>query len=474
MLSADDYLCIPKDYFQWLAFQSSKARKLTALNWSVSGEALDYGDGQTFALGAELAIFIEGFATGRPLIPFVHLLHFLHLLEPGSHAPSEDLAQLSYAFVQTGRLLRNAGALAAHLCAGVSSCDERVDVVALCRQLSSAPLMVEACARQTMLRRKRPALCPPLGPERFEKKLREALKALSHEEIEHWFRHGRGPVEEAAKEIARELAARPRSLSRALAALARRKRLAGAVSLVGHLEGALTLPPRRLEHQPLAVGGYADVTTRGHPEHLLPHQFALDGMEFLRRFAEREMLYFRREEPHAPASEDLVVLLDQGVRTWGDVRLVLSAAVLALGKMAVRKKVPFRFAVTSARGRVVDPLQEDDETIGEMLESSDLTPEPGLALERVLEDRAAGARDVVVLTHPRNLSEENVIAAARRVSPGTRLFALTVDGHGAVSLSELRHGDPAKLKQFRVNIPGRATSVPHPEPSRLNIGTYSA
>ena len=25
MLTVDDYLCIPKDYFQWLAFQSSKA-----------------------------------------------------------------------------------------------------------------------------------------------------------------------------------------------------------------------------------------------------------------------------------------------------------------------------------------------------------------------------------------------------------------------------------------------------------------
>ena len=200
-------------------------------------------------------------------------------------------------------------------------------------------------------------------------------------------------MEEAAKEIAREArcqasVAQSRTCRAGPAEAPRRRRVSGWA-----LGRRLSLPPRRLEHQPVAVGGYADVTTRGHPEHLLPHQFALDGMEFLRRFAEREMLYFRREEPHAPASEELVVLLDQGVRTWGDVRLVLSAAVLAvLGKMAVRKKLSFRFAATSARGRVIDPLQEDDETIGEMLEASDLTAEPGLALERVLEDRAAGTR----------------------------------------------------------------------------------
>ena len=48
-------------------------------------------------------------------------------------------------------------------------------------------------------------------------------------------------------------------------------------------------------------------------------QFALEPMEFLRRLAEHEMLYFRREEPHERVSEDLVVLLDQGVRTWGPV-----------------------------------------------------------------------------------------------------------------------------------------------------------
>ena len=66
-----------------------------------------------------------------------------------------------------------------------------------------------------------------------------------------------------------------------------------------------------------------------------------------------------------------------------------------------------------------------------------------------------------------------MIAAARRVSPSTRLFALTVDAYGTVSLSELRHGDLAKLKQFHVNILVPPTSAPRPETSRLNIGTYS-
>ena len=59
----------------------------------------------------------------------------------------------------------------------------------------------------------------------------------------------------------------------------------------------LTLPPRRFVPQELPVGGYTDIVTRGQIEHLLPTQFALDELEFLRRFAENELLYFRREEP---------------------------------------------------------------------------------------------------------------------------------------------------------------------------------
>ena len=74
-------------------------------------------------------------------------------------------------------------------------------------------------------------------------------------------------------------------------------------------------------------GGYTDITTRGAPERILPIQFALDGEEFLRRFAERELLYFHREDVREPLTEELVILLDQGVRTWGDVRLLLSGAV---------------------------------------------------------------------------------------------------------------------------------------------------
>ena len=127
--------------------------------------------------------------------------------------------------------------------------------------------------------------------------------------------------------------------------------------LVSRLEGALSLPPRRLAWSELQNGGYSDVTTRGDAEQILPIQFALDGEEFLRRFAERELLYYHREEPHQPTTEELVLLLDQGVRTWGDVRLVLAGAALALARQAERKRIAIKLATTGNGGEPVDPTE---------------------------------------------------------------------------------------------------------------------
>ena len=70
----------------------------------------------------------------------------------------------------------------------------------------------------------------------------------------------------------------------------------------------------------------------------------------------------------------------------------------------------------------IDPLQVDDQTLGNLLEASDLSANPGLTLERVLEVQTVRPREIVLLSHPRNLAEADVSAAARRVRPGTRLF----------------------------------------------------
>jgi hypothetical protein len=231
------------------------------------------------------------------------------------------------------------------------------------------------------------------------------------------------------------------------------------VPFVSRLVSALSLPPRRLIDRELPLGGYADVTTRGLPEQILPGQFALDELEFLRRFAENELLFYRREEPGSRTREELVVLVDQGVRTWGKVRLVLAAAVFALGQLARRRRIPLLLAGTVNGGQLVDPLTTPVTEVAELLSASDLSAHPGLALERVLSDQCVHHRDVVLLTHPRNLAEPDVLTSARTASQHTRLFSLAVDAHGEAGFHELRHGTPLLLGRFHIEL-----NQPEPTP----------
>jgi hypothetical protein len=441
---ASAYLQIPQPYCQGIG----------DLRWAANGEAIEYAEGDTFAFRQEIALFFEGFASVRRPIHFGFLLHLLSLLGHSKFTASTQPWELCVAYFKTARPLRNAGVLSALLCRQVPALALPLDVSALNRVLSSGPLMAEVCIRWSAGRNALDTVeLPPLAPADFEALVLEALRDFSAKDLEHWLRHGRGPLPNVGETLVREVVPRkPNTLAEALAALTLNPRLSGAVPFVAQLVSALTLPPRRLTHEELPLGGYADVATRGHPEQLLLSQFALDGTEFIRRFAENELLYFRREEPQVQTREELVVLLDQGVRTWGDVRLVLTAAVMALGKLAVRRKIPFSIAATSSEGRCLDPLQVEDRELGELLEASDLTPQPGLALERVLEERPSTARDVVLLTHPRNLGEEDVATAARRVAPGTRLFAVTVDAHGNVRLVEMKHGTAVPRSRFQVEM----------------------
>ena len=314
-----DYLRIPTDY----------APFLEGLRWSAGGDAVEYADGQTFVLAPQVALFLEGLAGDRPPLHFAFVLHLLTLLGLGKG--TVRAAELARAFHETGRSLRNAGALCAALCRRVPPVADPPDVGLVCRRLGSPVLMAEFGQLRALTagcRTEAADSVPPLPAPAFEAAVLQALAPLAPDDLRHWLRHGRGPLREAGARLARALpAGQPRTLGHLLAELTQCRRLAGAVPFVAQLVSALALPPRRLAHRELPLGGYADVATRGHPEQILPSQFVLEdppapgqalapappgrlSLEFIRRYAENELLYFRREEPHARVREVLVLLLD--------------------------------------------------------------------------------------------------------------------------------------------------------------------
>ncbi len=455
-----DYLRIGTDYLP----------EPSHLRWVNSGEAIEFQSGKTFALRQEIALFLEGFGSVRPLLPFPMMLHLLMIVGHESARTCREVEILQSMFRLHHRPLRNAGVLCAHLCGNaVPHPADPVDVQEVRLHLQSGPLMTVLMCHWRNERAPAAREVPPLGPEGFEQHIFQALRGYTLQQLKHWLQHGRGPIEDAADKVAREMnVVPPRTLGEVFARVAQRGRVAAVLPFVDQMVSALALPPRRLDHQELPVGGYADISTRGQPEHILVSQFALDELEFVRRFAERELLYFRREEPHKQTREDLLVVLDQGVRTWGDVRLLLTAAVLAFARLAQTRQMPFRLTGTSVSA-VLDPLAIEEQALGDLLEASDLSLNPGLALERALEEPTTEPREVLLLTHPRNLTEEDVQAAARRLQPGTRLFAVAADERGNVQLSEMRHGTALAVSRFHVDL-----SPPREEAPRVRTKDLTA
>src|SRR5207247_11023439 len=56
------------------------------------------------------------------------------------------------------------------------------------------------------------------------------------------------------------------------------------------------------------------------------------------------------------------------LRTWGDVRLVLSAAVLALGRQAARQGISFFLTTTGNGGHLIDPVAAAAEVLGQVVD----------------------------------------------------------------------------------------------------------
>jgi hypothetical protein len=438
------------------------------LRWSHDGEALETDD-STWRFTRQIADFLDGFAAVRPVAHFAHVIECFALLSmtpPPACPDPERFKLVASTFRRLNGPARNAGALFGQLCASIppAACVPPGGGKSLAHWLTHSPSLGFLYPTGPG----NPEI-PSLAAHTFRERVASRLRMMTDFEVRHWLRHGVGPDDRPGEPIAEELGRKPPTLAEFLeAAVKDRSRLGGAVPLVRHFVSALTLPPRKRIPPKLPVGGYADVTNRGDPSHLLPSQLALDPDEFVRRFAENELLFFRREDPHERRQEHLALVVDQGVLTWGTVRLALGAAVLAFLRLAGRRKLAVTVRFGSAPGERFAPPAGDAERFGEALEASDLSPHPAHALAEEVLDPSAPLRDIVLLTHPRTLKEAEVRRLAKLLAKGCRLFALSATEDGRIELAHLRDGGPVPVNRFRVDF----TPPPVPKPIASPVALY--
>ncbi len=417
--------------------------------WSGNEDGLEVSSGEFLAYSGAIAQFLEGLQGAGVVLPFPYVLQWAVWLHPNLPTQASFAPRVRRMFQETGSRWRCVGTLAGELARQLFPQESLETLECVRRRLTNESFPVRWYRSLFPLRDATAEA--EYGPLDFQERMADDLQGIPETDLRDWFLNGRSGLGEAGKKLAESR--RPeRTLAGVLASALDRTRLAGIERYIPQLVGALSLPPRPFSPQELPLGGYADTTTHGHADRLLPSQHALDDLEFLRRFSENELLFFRREEPPTHYALEWGVLLDQGARCWGDVRLVLSAAALALGKQAVARKLPFSFAATSNDGNAFDPRESEPEAWGGILEASDLTLNPALAVENFLRSPSERHRDLVLLTHPKNLREDEVSTATRLLRPGDRLFSLTCDSDGQAELLECRHGAWIGIRKFRVEF----------------------
>lgn len=428
------------------------------LRWSHRCDAVEDYLGRTVVLTEQLELILAGVFAGSPP-PLASVLQILH------HTRCDTVYAPRFAPLRDAwRRVRGSESASRHL---------GLLIAELCGPFAPAvnpPTWVEVQLGLARLRadgeRRRPeyALVPAVSAGEFAARVGELLAEFTPDALDHWLKYG-GPSTAAGETLAEEVADLPQSVAAVLELARGRPRLVGATVLAPVLDAALALPPRGRTPDPLPQGGYADVSNRGDPDRLLLSQFALDPDEFVRRFAERELLYFKREEPHAATPPERVIVLDQGVRTWGEVRLALAAAALTLLKQPVKHAPPPRLFASSRDTEVSLPPPKP-EALAAVLEASDLTRHPAEMMTKALNTVGAASRDVVLLTHPRAANEPDVQAAARDRRPTDRLFVLAVGDDGGAELSEWTARGPVTVRSFRVDLAAaeaaKPTTVPPP------------
>lgn len=443
-----EYFSLPKGYGP------------SGLRWSATGEAIETDDG-TFRFTRQIADFVEGFASVKAIVHFAHVLECLQLLgvnPPNASPTPERFKLLAASFRQLGAPARNAGALFGQLCFDIPPAAHVPPGggKSLAHWLTHSPSL---------------GFLHPVGPgnpevpalavHAFHNRVAFRLQAMTDFEVRHWLRNGIGPQDLPGDDIADRLDRKPLAMGEFLdIATEQRTRLGGALPLVRHFVSALSIPPRKYAPPQLPIGGYADIASRGDPAQILPSQLALDPDEFVRRFAEHELLFFRREDPHERRRDQLVLVVDQGVLTWGVVRLALSAAVLAFARYAAKREMQLAVRFSSSPTERLSLPFGDPKHFGNLLEASDLSATPANALSEELVGPDDQDRDVVLLTHPRTLHAEEIQQLSKTSPEGARLFALTANEDGKIELAHLRGGGSVSISQFHIDF-----NLATPEPS---------
>src|SRR5262245_21945151 len=207
------YLTLPREY----------ADALGSVRWSDQVDGLVLA-GRMMASYEDLAAFLEGFASQRPLLAFGLMIHWATLL--GAESADRQFVRLRNAFQTHHQNWRNAGALAAMISDTLLPAANPPPLLRLGARLRNRAFPIRWFTG-LLNGMSGAGEDPPHTLIEFEQHARAGIAALSDDDLASWLKFGRGPVRRAGETLAGERPP-PRVFGSILDELLERPRLAGA------------------------------------------------------------------------------------------------------------------------------------------------------------------------------------------------------------------------------------------------------
>ena len=290
----------------------------------------------------------------------------------------------------------------------------------------TVPVLVETLRWSDVrsLTERRDTYQSPFGP--IVRRLAAALENVSETRVRLRLATGLDEVPELPEDEHQDDT--PPTLRQLLAELVDDPDLGGLARIARNLAAAVHLPRSLGDPDDQPLGGVSDLTNRGEFDKLLLSELAADDDVLAVRVAMNEALYLRREAPPASPPRRRLVLLDTGLRTWGQPRLMIAAAAAAM--VAADEDTTVTFRPFAAGARRVDLTTRDG--LLDQLAALDTHAHPGGFLSGWASHHEADD-DAVLLTTRDTLADER-FTAALETSDLQPLFLGVVDRSGRFEL----------------------------------------
>ncbi len=230
--------------------------------------------------------------------------------------------------------------------------------------------------------------------------------------------------------------------------------LSGLARLALDLLAAVHVPRTLTQCDELPLGGFTDISNRGHLDRLLISELAHDDLTLSVRVALNEALYLRRESPPRTPPQHREILIDSGIRMWGLPRAFAASVALALIATAETESEIHCYRASGAMLLSAELVERAG--LVEHLGALESEPHPAEAVREFMNavnarPDSAGAADAILITHPDALDDAEFRTALAAI-PDLNLYAASVDREGNFRLLHFTPSGHTLVREAKFEI----------------------